>query len=424
MIHTTDKIFSFIAAATACCAPIALASDTEGTYPVCLSAAMQTSITERGNGLYAQGTILYKFTQNTLTSIDASDPQNLVELDTIELEPIYLNSLFALDGDIACIINEDGAYSTFLQIIDISDPTNMTLSGTFDLQSLGYKLLIPLKMSISNSIIYTSNVVFDSMPDPDGVLTPDSVLAVDASDPANPILLGEARGTVEYFLQSITGSNGYAYVPGFEYGKPDTGERDYGVGIYDTSTTPYFTLVHFIAGFDQTPAISLRDQKLYVAGNGLHIYDISDPTTPALLNSGNIPVGSERLSFSGNRAVGYREIYNLSNDANPILEHLLQDNSDPDNVIPGFGAENQYPVIIGNTVYFVGDGGIATVNINECDRLCPVDFNTDGSANYYDVAMFIQLYAAQDSAADLNADGNFNFNDVTAFVDIYSNDCP
>ncbi len=55
---------------------------------------------------------------------------------------------------------------------------------------------------------------------------------------------------------------------------------------------------------------------------------------------------------------------------------------------------------------------------------CLADWNNDGELNFFDVAGFLDDFAAQNSAADLTDDGTFDFFDVAAFLDAFSSGCP
>ncbi|HCT43632.1 MAG TPA: hypothetical protein DF699_00295, partial [Phycisphaerales bacterium] len=55
---------------------------------------------------------------------------------------------------------------------------------------------------------------------------------------------------------------------------------------------------------------------------------------------------------------------------------------------------------------------------------CEVDFDGNGSLDFFDVSAFISAFASQDPAADLNADRAFDFFDVSQFVSAFSAGCP
>ncbi len=56
--------------------------------------------------------------------------------------------------------------------------------------------------------------------------------------------------------------------------------------------------------------------------------------------------------------------------------------------------------------------------------LCPADINGDGGLNFFDVAIFLNLFNANDPVGDFNSDGILNFFDVSAFLAAYSAGCP
>ena len=66
----------------------------------------------------------------------------------------------------------------------------------------------------------------------------------------------------------------------------------------------------------------------------------------------------------------------------------------------------------------------ASVVLRVSPAPCPADLNADGSLNFFDVSLFLRLFAAGDPAADFNADGSFNFFDVSAFLRAFDAGCP
>ena len=55
---------------------------------------------------------------------------------------------------------------------------------------------------------------------------------------------------------------------------------------------------------------------------------------------------------------------------------------------------------------------------------CPGDINGDGTLDFFDVMLFLQLFSAQDPVADWNGDGVFDFFDVLGFLAAFSAGCP
>jgi hypothetical protein len=60
----------------------------------------------------------------------------------------------------------------------------------------------------------------------------------------------------------------------------------------------------------------------------------------------------------------------------------------------------------------------------EAAPVCAVDFNNDGTLDFFDVSQFLSLYTASDPLADLTGDGTLDFFDVSAFLSQFSQGCP
>ncbi len=74
----------------------------------------------------------------------------------------------------------------------------------------------------------------------------------------------------------------------------------------------------------------------------------------------------------------------------------------------------------------LGDGSIVEAGVDDFGvetRGCPcapADTNCDGVLDFFDVQLFLSLFAAQDPAADFNQDGSFDFFDVLGYLDLFS----
>lgn len=60
----------------------------------------------------------------------------------------------------------------------------------------------------------------------------------------------------------------------------------------------------------------------------------------------------------------------------------------------------------------------------EVEAVCVPDLNGDGELNFFDVSLFLTLFAAMDPTVDFNHDGQFNFFDVSLFLQAYLAGCP
>ncbi len=79
-------------------------------------------------------------------------------------------------------------------------------------------------------------------------------------------------------------------------------------------------------------------------------------------------------------------------------------------------------------VWSVGGWSDGSAQYTLSERLtraaCGVDWNNDGSLNFFDVSGFLVDYAAADARADMNQDGQHNFFDVSEFLAAYNAGCP
>jgi outer membrane protein assembly factor BamB len=55
---------------------------------------------------------------------------------------------------------------------------------------------------------------------------------------------------------------------------------------------------------------------------------------------------------------------------------------------------------------------------------CPADYDISGSLNFFDVAQFMDLFAARLPAGDANGDGLHDFFDVQSFLSVFNAGCP
>jgi len=75
----------------------------------------------------------------------------------------------------------------------------------------------------------------------------------------------------------------------------------------------------------------------------------------------------------------------------------------------------------------LGDGSIVEAGVDDFTleiRGCPcapADLNCDGTLDFFDVLLFLELFTTQNPAADLNSDGEFNFFDVLAYLELFAN---
>jgi hypothetical protein len=87
-------------------------------------------------------------------------------------------------------------------------------------------------------------------------------------------------------------------------------------------------------------------------------------------------------------------------------------------------------VVNGNELIAIGDQGPSTSRSTVVIRFtmqgssCVADFNNDGTLDFFDLQVFLQVFSDGDSAADLNDDGTLDFFDIQEFLQLFANGCP
>jgi len=127
--------------------------------------------------------------------------------------------------------------------------------------------------------------------------------------------------------------------------------------------------------------VSLQGEELHVVSSGAdlnkyELFDLANPTSPALVSEGETLRSTNRLAATGQLA---------------------------------FLAQRDYGVSV----------------IQSCaSPVCPADLDGSGVLDFEDVSAFISAYNAMDPDADFNGDASFNFYDVSGFIESFLAGCP
>lgn len=115
-------------------------------------------------------------------------------------------------------------------------------------------------------------------------------------------------------------------------------------------------------------------------------------------------------------------------------ESILGDNPGllPPGIDPNLTGSALPPEILAtfNAGVFLGTVHGSTTTLNGITSFhlavpgCDADLNHDGSLDFFDVLLFLNLFDAEDPQADLAPDGEFDFFDVQAFLQVFAGGCP
>jgi hypothetical protein len=229
--------------------------------------------------------------------IDISDPANPFRVSfingVINGAPEVLD--VTVSGDILYALVETGS----LQIINIVDPSNPNVVGTYE-GSIG----IFLNMALTGNYVYISD--YDS-----------GLVIIDVSDPTDPSIIPNSNA--EVLARGVVVLEDYAYLAD-EYS---------GLRIIDISDPINTNEIGLFTCWPRPNDVDIQGDYAYLASGtgGLTIVDISDPTDPELsgssLHSWNddfrgIDVIGEYAYLTDVRTSGLR-IFDISDPANPEL---------------------------------------------------------------------------------------------------------
>jgi len=108
---------------------------------------------------------------------------------------------------------------------------------------------------------------------------------------------------------------------------------------------------------------------------------------------------------------------------NQTLKQIPDDALEADTFANAVAITNEIAVIGSVNHDEMGEDS-GSVYITLYNQAGPADLNTDGTLNFFDISLFLQLFAAQDPQADFLPDGLFNFFDISAFLQAFSAGCP
>ena len=314
--------------------------------------------------------LAYVLTDEGLCVIDISDSANPAIISTMDV-PDDINGPYdvCVVGDYAYVTNNNAG----LHVVDVSNPSTPSIIGTLDLPRAAGVVVAGLNAYVTSGedYLFIIDVADPSKPEILGSIktfipstggTPYTAIAVDDShvfvpggeiidveDPVNPVVVGSFKtggaisgidivGDNAYILFTYSGlevvdistpshpsstrayetpdycrdlfvSGNYAYIAGGDHGFRVV-QLNYPIVEYDVSRLD--------EPLEKEPFVSFSlvvpdDNRAYSVGDNLEIINISDPTTPYIIDSLGLSGNPGGLEISG----GYAYIYY---DMSPVLD--------------------------------------------------------------------------------------------------------
>jgi hypothetical protein len=233
--------------------------------------------------------------EETFYTVDISNPLEPFLTGSCEIP----NEVVSVDvfETLACITTQEVPYPFFmgLYIIDISDPYNPEIVGSYDQMDCGNDV------AISGSYVYVA----------DG----DSGLQIlDISNPENPLMI--ANYDTPGYAFSLTFSGSLVYIA----------DGDYGLQIIDVTDpyNPIFLGSYTTSGYAYSIAVSDSIAFIGAGYEGLQIIDASNPENPVFLNNMELGQWAERISLSESKIFVFNQfeemrVVDITNPEEPFI---------------------------------------------------------------------------------------------------------
>jgi hypothetical protein len=228
-----------------------------------------------------------------VSAIDVGLPQAPPALDTLPLQARATN--IVVRDDLAYLTDQ----SSTLSVIDMSDPTQLVALGSAAAQGF------PGDLAMSGGIAV--------------VASGSGVELFDVSDPTAPALVGDLVGYGRSSAR-IAIVDDIVYEVLFYQG---TGFTSHELLVIDIGVPAFPVVLTSLPLPDGTKTITTRGSVAYIGGAAgeVHLYDISVPSQPQLIESQAIPGAFDQVVGSGNFIVSGHEngidIYDLTDPLHP-----------------------------------------------------------------------------------------------------------
>ena len=251
---------------------------------------------------------------------DATNPQEIGHLDLTE--PSYHLDL-SPDEQLVYITEQENG----LKVVDVRDPSNPVIVGTFD--AAGLVRRVRISADGSKAILLDSK--WHTNPESESVLR-----ILDVSSPSEPLLLGSYNLDEPALGLTLSSDESLAFIANSNNGIQV-------INIADPSN-PYLAASFETEGWAYDVSLSADQQTIYVAdgpttdevyntpglSGGLSIYNISNLSQVSLVGKIDTPnqTQSVTLSVDGNTAYvadsgGGLLFVDIVNSAEPVIKHVI-----------------------------------------------------------------------------------------------------
>jgi choice-of-anchor B domain-containing protein len=367
--------------------------------------------------------------------VEITEPRNPVILETI-LHGSSITGDMKVIGEYCYAVNESG--SDGMQVIDMTRIDEGIVKVLTTFTGGGFRTAHNIAANPASEHVYFAvpNIAFSAL------------MAVDVSDPANPVIAGQWSGFVGHVhdAQVVTFTDGpYAGREiAFCFSGWDTtfdiidvtdksnmtriGSLDYPDGSYTHQGWVHDLDNRYLYIDDELDEIEFKADTTRTI-----VVDISDLTNPTY--AGSFTTGRRSTDhnlyvrdgfvYEANYTTGLH-VFDASDPLAPVQVGWFDTYPPNDDVGYGSGAWSVFPyfpsgvVIVSDTDY-----GLFVLDVSEAVGAgCRADLTGDGVLDFFDFLEFQNLFAAGDPRADFDDNGLLDFFDFLAFQDEFAAGCP
>ncbi|MCA9276232.1 MAG: hypothetical protein KDA29_09420 [Phycisphaerales bacterium] len=286
-----------------------------------------------------------------------------------------------------------------LNVWDLSDPKSISYLGGFDIPGDLYG-----DISIEYPLAYLA------------CQGRDVIDVVDISDPTD-IRLQASIPTAHSPIQIVVHNNLALYSC---YDSSTGQSAIVALDVSDLANTTTLDTLELVTD-EVAFGLELVESKLYIANEqeGLLVVDASNPSSLAITSTHSVNGSASDVCVFGTMlyvSVSQQGlfVFDISNQPSAPVQIGTYATVD------ATGVDVRDDLIAVST-----NNGLQLIDPNAgCAASCTVDFNNDGTLNFFDVSAFLAAYLDNNPAADFNGDGLLNFFDVSAFLVDFSAGCP
>jgi len=350
------------------------------------------------------GPILYVGTRDDGVQIfDVSDPSTPTLLGAVT-EATSIRD-FAVSGSTLYVGNFRG-----LWLFDVSDPSNPVFQSRLSCFSDCSSSVSPAGVAASGTTAYVINSQNSA----------GMVMSIDASDPANPVVLGTAPYSGECAGDAEIHGNILFTLPCDPHGGGTTKIEVW--DVTDPTNLAHLYLNSAGGGFSRNMPIDVNGDAVTISisdtyGMNFVFYDASDPSNLVFVRR-DFFEGTDFGGYASDGTLGVQAVDNKFRVLDTTVAY------DPTVIAQAQVLSDIESVDVdGSLAAVVSGGSVMIFDLSGCGS-CPADLDGDGDADTDDFFAYLDGFAVGDlGICDIDVDGDCDSDDFFAYLDLFAAGC-